>query len=331
MLRFLDDQGLRAFLDQTLVGKDFSLRHLRGGHLNQNVLVTAKDKKFLLKVYRKDIDLVGLEEVHRLMRHCQSLNIPTPTPLAQDKHNGYNLALYTFLDGEHPSRFRNTRSRLESMGAMLGRIDFALTSFVSRDDRPSYDKLVKWDPEVFLQEIKDLRLLLRSRPIALRQEINSNLDVYERIVQGGEWSTKPFADLPMQFVHGDYHVNNLVFTGQVISGVLDWEKAGWHWLSYELVRSIMFNCRRTSSDLNWPSVEVFVAAYRKTSNSLTRLECRLAFETGFRCALFSLWSVKGYMNGNLAVRSNAIRRVRLLDTFALNRQSYGERLAKLLL
>lgn len=330
MIRFLKNADLEPFVRDYLSTDRFSMRATSGGLLNQNMVVTAAKEKLLLKVYRPKIDDEKVREIHRMMRHCANAGIPVPSVLTQKMIGGFHVVLCPFILGEHPSRFENNNVRIKKMGEMLASVELALKSFRSRAEKPTSRMLANWDPEGFLKEIGSIRRGLRSHPVSLRREVGHDLDVTQRIVERGDWSAKHFLALPVRLIHGDYHIKNILFRKNKIVAVLDWEKAEWNWLGFEVGRSIMFNCRRNKGTINWSLAETYVKSYRRVYGPWTDLERALAFECGFRKLLFSLWAIKAYVAGDRDMRTHVDRRIALTQTLADHRDEYAERLANFL-
>lgn len=331
MIVFLPSATLSEIVRDVLLTTNFSLAPLKGGLLNQNVLVTVFGKKYLLKVYRKEMDAQRIAEMHRVMEHVRKAGIPVPEFIKHLQRDGYEIALYTFLEGEHPSRYKNSKVRVAAMGEMLGRIQKALDTFEPSTSPATPQALVKkWHVEKFLREIEEVRSSLKNVSSQVRNLVESNLNTLETIIQSHQWPEEKFLHLPVVFAHDDFHTKNILFRGDVIVGVLDWEKSGWNFRGGELMRSVMFNCRRVARELSWPLVETYVRTYREAYGPWSEDERWTAFDCGMRNSLFSLWAVKEYIAGHAAVKSNVTRRTLLLSSLAKNQKDYREKLAKLL-
>lgn len=298
--------------------------------MNQNSLLTAGGKKYVLKVYRDEMTEAKVAEMHRLMKFASNHDVPVALPVAATTIHGYVTALYPFATGEHPPRYRNNHVRIEAMGEMLGRIHLVLDSYQTKTEKPTHKELTKsWQLNRALEEIEILREELKSHSASVRKEINGVLDAYERIYGEEDWSSDEFLDLPIRFCHGDYHIMNLLMCDSKITAVLDWEKAGWDFRGREIMRSIIFNCRKTSQELNWSSVEAYLRAYRKHA-SISDLDGRLAFECGLRNVVFGFWAIKQYLAGHKHFRSNIMRRVAMMEGLTKYRKDYAERIAEVL-
>ncbi len=331
MIEFVSQRAVSDWLQDHVAKSKVVLKPLTGGLLNQNLLADVGDSRVVVKVYDVMMDTVKVKELHRMLAHAVKDGIPVAQPILEGKIDRHVVAVYPFINGKHPPRYRNTQSRIRTMGAMLGKIDTSLESFHSKVEQTDRAKLLlRINPERFLSEIKDVRASLRGKPSSLQRIVRENLDRLQRIAETHDWLEQGMDKLPLRMCHGDYHIKNVLMRGEEITAVLDWDKAGKDWRGFEIMRSVMFNCRRDDSHLSWPLVETYLKSYKRHAPALSELEKVLVFECGFRRALFSLWSVKQYIAGEQSVVSNFIRRVHLFQSLAEHRAEYAERIAKLL-
>lgn len=196
---------------------------------------------------------------------------------------------------------------------------------------PSIEEVTKsFEPRSSLKEICDLRRQLIGQPSAVKREFNTVLDTYEEIISSQTWDIAPFSKLPIRFIHGDYHMQNLLMKGNEIVTVLDWEKCGWSFRGKEIMRSIIHNCRKTASELSWPLIETYLRAYRQHA-TLSPVEASLTFECGYRPVVFGFWAIKQYLLGHKHFRQNILRRKQILQVCTDHRVEYAERIAQLLM
>jgi aminoglycoside phosphotransferase (APT) family kinase protein len=108
----------------------------------------------------------------------------------------------------------------------------------------------------------------------------------------------PPAHLAAQVIHGDYHDANVLFTGDRLVGVLDWEKAGGGDPAAEVVRAV-----HLSFDLAPKQTSAFVSGYRSRRElSDTELDDG-AFRYGYGRDR-SVWLFKElYLQGNERLRA----------------------------
>ena len=329
-MNFLPIHRIELFLHESFGFGKMKSEPLRGGLLNQNLLISVSEKKFVLKVYRKEMTEEKVLRMHELMSFVSGQGIPVTLPIATKRIDGFVTAIYPFSSAEHPPRYKNSHASIRAMGDMLGRIHVVLDQYQTDVPKSTPKELMKaWEVDSSLKEILSLRENLKDVLPSMKKEINHVLDVYEKILTKEEWNSHFFSDLPIRYCHGDYHIMNILMHGSTINTVLDWEKAGWDFRSKELMRSVIYNCRKTSGELSWPLVETYLKAYRMHV-SVSDLERELVFECGLRKMVFSFWAIKQYIAGHKNFRLNVLRRVAMVQGLTSHRQEYAERIAQLL-
>lgn len=329
MISFLKEDLIKQWLDKNLSDRKFSFLPLNGGLLNQNVLVTQNQQKMVLKVYRPEMTLSKVNAMHQVMEFAAEHNIPVPLPISINQQCQLVVALYPFLQGTHPPKFKNTPSKIFSMGEMLGKLQTVLAQFPSSSIKPTSEKIASWNPELFWNEIQTIKTSLQTQSVQIRNEVTAILSIYEKIIGESNWPKNEFLKLPIHFCHNDYHTENILMVGNKITAILDWEKAEWTWRIFELMRSIIFNCRKNERELDWNLIKKYTEGYRRYVK-LTELEKQLVFECGYVKTLFDLWALKQYLAGRKEMRGNMQRRVALLKTLTEHRAEFAERLASYL-
>jgi Ser/Thr protein kinase RdoA (MazF antagonist) len=328
MLRFVSREEVRLLLKKTF-NDSFTLKSLAGGLLNHNFIVGTKSAKFVLKIYRSEITREKLDETHRIMAHCVKRDIPVSLPMATCQVADHVAALYPFIEGTAAPKFKNSIRNVEHMGEMLGRVDKALDTFKSMLTKPPSIELARWDVDNTLKDIVEIRRAAKRRRVDVRDTVETTLHVYERILAAGDWDKTRFAKLPVKLCHNDFHGGNLVVRDNNIVAVLDWEKAGWEWRAFEIMRSITFNCRKSDRELDWNLVRAYISGYRK-HESFTTIERELAYDAGVYKMFFSLWAIKQYLAGHMECKANVLRRARLLPYLFKHRKEFTDRIANLL-
>ncbi len=327
MLSFLSTSQIEPFLRDFFGHVTIQREVLPRGLLNQNSLLTVGDRKFVLKVYRRDMPLVKVETTHRVMEFVSGYNIPIALPLVTQMIEEHVVVLYPFIVGVHPAFYRNSFVRLGNMGEMLGRIHEVLDLYRSDLEKPLYEKLTgSWDVPKAIEKIDLIRESLKQYPKSVQEKVGHILQTLEQLISDQTWEIEPFLQLPIRFIQGDFHAANILMRGSEIVSVLDWEKTGWNFRGFELMRSVLFNCRRTVSELSWPHVETYLKAYRE-HGQLNELEKELVFECGLRNFLFSFWAIEQYLGGRKELWPNIVRRMRMAENLVKCRVEYAEKVA----
>ena len=336
-MKFVATKEIRSLLRET-IGARFSMEPIASGLLNQNVLVTTDaGAKFVFKAYRLVMPRAKVDETHRMMAHAAKRGISLPLPVATYEIGQHVAALYPFVDGSHPPRFGAGVRRVEAMGETLGRVDRVLDSFRPIAPKPSSLELASWDAEKFAAEIAAIRASLCGKPRRVRDDVEATLAMHEAILAKGDWDKRPFARLPVRVCHNDYHTQNVLErpVRQAHGGadgsiaVLDWEKAGWEWRGFEVARSVMFVCRRSSGTYCWDNVKAYLSGYKRHA-TLSDRERETAFLCGFNKAFFSLWAAREYVSGRTEMREHLLRRAKLMPYLFKNRTEFAQRIDKML-
>lgn len=98
--------------------------------------------------------------------------------------------------------------------------------------------------------------------------------------------------LTVQLLHGDYSPVNLLFAGDHLSAVLDYQPPKPRLLAYDLGRAAFYPHTVSSGD-HWPlAAEVFVAAYRDANPGVPAADVRVCGRIALLQLLTSLYGVK---------------------------------------
>jgi homoserine kinase type II len=184
------------------------------GSVNSNYLLETAKGKFLLRVdevkseseVRREIDLLAF-----LRKHA----FPCPHPM-QDRMGRYYrdfeskcISLYKYSEGRAPIALRLRPSQLETIGRTLGDLHVIGKGYKKGiDNRFSFER------------IADLYLTVRDRlPNYFRKitrTLEDEIDYLTRYLEG---------KLPKGIIHGDLFADNLLFRGEKLTAVLDFEAA----------------------------------------------------------------------------------------------------------
>lgn len=330
MLEFFSPSELHKALHQFFPEGGYTLKPIEKGLLNQNILVERGHERFLLKVYRPKIRPEHLERVHAVMKLMHEKGIPGPELKDRATIDGKHAALYSYLPGHHPNFFGCKIEQIQVMGDTLGRIHAILNADkASQSLEPSDEWRELRSLSESLEKLAQLEALTRERKPARAKELLAIFEEYREWLKTHPWDQSQIAELPAQLCHGDFHTKNVLFEGNRLTAVLDWEKYGWWTQSAEVMRSIVFNCRRDAGTLDWHSVETYVHAYRQ-HRSFTKREAELAFPFIFQKMISGTWAEEEYLAGREALWDNVERRNAINRAFVANYDEIATRIAQLL-
>jgi len=205
---------LEELAEEYSCGRFASVTGIPEGSVNSIYLLEAAKGKFLLRVdevkseseVRREIDLLTFLRKH---------GFPCPHPV-QDRmgryyrdYQGKCVSIYKFQEGRVPVAVRLRPTQLETIGRTLGELHVIGKGYKKGiDNRFSFER------------IADLYLSVRTRlPNYFRKiarTLEDEIEYLTRYLEG---------KLPKGVIHGDLFADNLLFRGEKLTAVLDFEAA----------------------------------------------------------------------------------------------------------
>lgn len=211
------------------------------------LLETAKGKFFL------KVDEMGSEnEVRReidLLLFLRKHGYPCPEPIADSRGRHYRelagkcVSLYRYIDGHGLTR-KHVAIQLENAGRALATL---------HGIGKAYKKGV--ESRFSFERVADLYADVRARLPGYFKNVTRTLDDEADYLQH-----YLEAKLPKGIIHGDLFVDNLLFKGQKVVGVLDFEAAGRGKFIYDMATAVNALCFDGDS-YHLPLFEAFVSGY----------------------------------------------------------------------
>ncbi|MGH7934492.1 MAG: homoserine kinase, partial [Candidatus Binataceae bacterium] len=210
----LSKNFLEELADDYNFGRISNVIGIPEGSVNSNYLLEAAKGKFLLRVdevkseseVKREIDLLAFLRKH---------SFPCPHPL-QDRtgrfyrdYDGKCVSLFRYHEGRVLAVTRLRPTQLETIGRTLGELHVIGKGYKKGiDNRFSFER------------IADLYLTVRNRlPNYFRKTMRTledEIDYLTRYLEG---------KLPKGIIHGDMFADNLLFRGEKLVAVLDFEAA----------------------------------------------------------------------------------------------------------
>ena len=210
----LNKPFLKELADDYSLGRITSAMAIPQGSINSNYLIDAAKGKFLLRIdevkseneLKREIDLLSFLRKH---------TFPCPHPM-QDRmgryHRAFNnkcVSLFKYQEGKVPIPEKLKFSQLETIGHAIGDLHVVGKAYKKGiDNRFSFER------------IADLYLNVRSRlPNYFRKicrTLDDEIEYLTRYLEG---------KLPKGVIHGDIFSDNLLFRGEKLMAVLDFESA----------------------------------------------------------------------------------------------------------
>jgi Ser/Thr protein kinase RdoA (MazF antagonist) len=199
--------------------------------------------EFVLRVHLNS----GLPDYeHAVLRALGDLSFAVPEPVVTRDgrtwvpYGGGVASLCRRIVGEHP--VRSDARQAEACGRALGELDVALAGLEGLPVR-----------KVWNGDLTQVHPLVPS-PTELLEEVPAVGEVLARI--------RPRDDLPVQVIHGDFVVGNVLVVGDRVTGILDFEFAGPGYRAMDLETGLWsFDSDEWSTPKPWPVSDAFRRGY----------------------------------------------------------------------
>ncbi|MFF2141094.1 phosphotransferase [Kitasatospora sp. NPDC058190] len=267
----------RSALDEVLaryrVGRLLTAEPVAEGLLNRGYRVTTEAGAYFLKCY-VDAATANRPKIlahHRAMTDLHALGLPVSPPLTCTERagtvaglGGRLFALFPWVDGRHQHGTELPLPQCDALGALLGRLHGALDDVCAPLDQPAGYRSA--DPLDSAELARELRRHAREhRPYGeldalVEQRLAERLEL---LADHAHRRPDPQAAPPTGWTHGDFHGLNLLYDGDRVVAVLDWDKLGPQPRAEEAVRgaTLLFN-DRTTGTLDLVRVRRYSQAYR---------------------------------------------------------------------
>ncbi|MFG2841736.1 phosphotransferase [Kitasatospora sp. NPDC048296] len=267
----------RSALDEVLaryrVGRLLTAEPVAEGLLNRGYRVTTEAGAYFLKCY-VDAATANRPKIlahHRAMTDLHALGLPVSPPLTCTERagtvaglGGRLFALFPWVDGRHQHGTELPLPQCDTLGALLGRLHGALDDVCAPLDQPAGYRSA--DPLDSAELARELRRHAREhRPYdeldtLVEQRLAERLEL---LADHAHRRPDPQAAPPTGWTHGDFHGLNLLYDGDRVTAVLDWDKLGPQPRAEEAVRgaTLLFNDRTTGA-LDLVRVRRYSQAYR---------------------------------------------------------------------
>jgi homoserine kinase type II len=256
---------------------DFLIRTatpINRGWLNQKWKIETNQGTFLLKQYNRErLKKYDLETIRTALnaqnRACTS-GIPSPQlleykgMLLQETSDGELFTVMQFMDGNLIKAGEANPEQMYSLGYAAGKLHNLLNDATLPSNRetmfnmPSIqERLQYWDSVLAECEEKGLNELMPS--ILLQQEATKRLfnEDFENLIRG--------------WCHRDLWVDNVLFTSNSVTAILDFDRMNYDYLELDIGRIIISACLHKKT-LNREAVHAFIDGYCNTHNlSIERL------------------------------------------------------------
>ena len=233
------EEEIRRVLYNFDLGKLQDACQIERGFVNQNWIIETTQGRYFLKRRHPDLrnpDIILAQ--HALIKHLRHLGFPVPEILSTATGetllvlDGEFYEIHEFIEGT--SYQYNNLVHFQEAAVTLGHYHTCVHDF---EPLALQDLGSLYDPAILtanLNGIKDSWGLERDSSLQqIIREIESHASDLTALFVGHNV-------LPYLVIHGDYHAGNLIFEGDRIVGVVDYDKASWQPRVVELAEALIY-------------------------------------------------------------------------------------------
>lgn len=224
----LSDEDIETIKTAYGLGDIINLKGIAEGVQNSNYLLETTDGRFILTIYEAMVSIPELPFYLGATEKAANLGLPAARPLKTKDNKmvfefrGKSCAICTFLNGLSP-KTPNTE-QTKAAGAMLANLHNALNDYDNiRENDLSLSGWKKMWGECKLEAEK----LENGLSILIEQDLKEFED---------NW---PKDGLPKGFIHADLFPDNVLFTGDKVTGIIDFYFGATDFFAYDL--AVMLN------------------------------------------------------------------------------------------
>ena len=270
-----------------------------GGTLNWNFKIDTDGGTYFVRRYRDNLETERIRGEHHLLRWVEERGVPvalpeqTPDDLSLVQIAGGRWAIFPWIDGEVRSRGSLSRGQAQTLGALHG----FLHSVLAQHPLSSGARMkMSWDKD---QSIELLGVVAAAAERSGAESwMRDGIAKQRRMLEELEvLPPEAFASMPAQLLHGDFHDQQVIWQGDAVVALVDWEI--WHVdpRAWEVVRSLAF-----SRMLDSPLLEEYLTGYRQFVQ-FSEEECRLALRLWWQSRVVGLWAwAAHFLDGNERVK-----------------------------
>ncbi|MEU6860314.1 phosphotransferase [Glycomyces sp. NPDC046736] len=255
------------------LGEIRAVRYLANGILNRNWRLETERGVFALK----ELDELSPEAARQSLRLMPKLAaagvpvvsaVPSLSGAVVVEIDGGAYYLAPWVEGGHPRGDEMDPGRSFHMGAVIGRIHRALADPVMGLRTPARPEYPVADPGKARARIQEYLALIEARPEpdefdrAVVPLLHERLELLAaHTVSRPEFATYE----PYGWIHGDCQNWNLLWQGDRIAAVLDWDRLRVNAYGEEIARAAMYQCVLPSGRVDLDNVRALIAGYRTES------------------------------------------------------------------
>jgi len=245
----LERQEVEQFLEQYNINNFKDFKGIMEGVENTNYLIKTSEQDYILTIYEKRVDENDLPFFIKLLSSLSENKFPCPKPIANknnekiNKIKNKNAALVTFLNGK--SKNKITSEDCFEIGKITAQLHEITKKFkISRKNNLSIES---WQ-NIFEKTIK--------KKIDLDESIIKKTNNYLSYLKG-KWPK----NLPEGIIHADLFPDNIFFTKNKVSGIIDFYFACNDFFAYEIAICLNSVCFDNNSTFNMTKAKNLIDGY----------------------------------------------------------------------
>ena len=245
----LEHQEVRQFLEQYNINNFKDYKGITEGVENTNYLIKTSEQDYILTIYEKRVDENDLPFFIKLLSYLSENKFPCPKPIANKNNEkinrikNKNAALVTFLNGQ--SKNKITSEECFEIGKITAQLHEITKKFdINRKNNLSIEY---WE-SIFEKTIK--------QKIDLDESIIKKTKNYLNFLKD-KWPK----NLPQGIIHADLFPDNIFFTNNKVSGIIDFYFACNDFFAYEIAICINSLCFDNNSTFNMTMAKNLIDGY----------------------------------------------------------------------
>ena len=245
----LEHQEVEQFLKQYNINNFKDYKGITEGVENTNYLIKTSEQDYILTIYEKRVDENDLPFFIKLLSYLSENKFPCPKPIANKNNEkinrikNKNAALVTFLNGQ--SKNKITSEECFEIGKITAQLHEITKKFdINRKNNLSIEN---WE-SIFEKTIK--------QKIDLDESIIKKTKNYLNFLKD-KWPK----NLPQGIIHADLFPDNIFFTNNKVSGIIDFYFACNDFFAYEIAICINSLCFDNNSTFNMTKAKNLIDGY----------------------------------------------------------------------
>jgi len=248
----LEHKEVDRFLEQYNINNFKDFKEITEGVENTNYLIKTLGQDYILTIYEKRVDENDLPFFIKLLSILSENNFPCPKPIPNknnekiNKIKNKNDELVTFLNGH--SKTRITTEDCFEIGKITAQLHEITKKFnIYRKNNLSIES---WQ-SIFDKIIK--------QKIDLDESIIKKTKNYLNFLKD-KWPK----ELPQGIIHADLFPDNIFFTNNKVSGIIDFYFACNDFFAYEIAICLNSICFDNNSTFNMTKAKNLIDGYSST-------------------------------------------------------------------